>query len=560
VLHSNVAGENAFSPGPAVAFLFQAMTETSSPGKGEGLDAAERLRLMRDGLVNNSSSVVSAVVGILLVPIMLRGLGTESYGLWIAMLVVLAVPGGFDFGLGAAVVREVAARRGEPAQEAATFVQSAGNAYLVYGALGGLAIATLGLPLSRGLHLSPAVESVAPAVFALGGVCFFVDQQLAFASATLRGLRRFDAVNSLAASAVLLRAAGIVVLLEAGQQIVALMTWYTLAGGAVAVLGLGLVARYDASLRFRLARMEWDSLRARMSFALASQVVRIVVKTIWEVGPLVVGLVLGSVWMVPFYVGEKFPRTVAGATWQAGEVLFPVASQDERAHNMARTRETLELGTRWVVFLALPACIIFWVLGPGLLRAWVGEVQPDAICVLRLMTGVILADALGLGALYILWGYGRTRTLVTVLGTAALSMVVLSVGMLRVTGIVGVSWAMLISIAMASWAFLFKATRMCGMEISELVRRSFRGLWLPGLVAAGVAVGLARGVDIAGWPRLVGASFVIGIAYLASFFFRGARAEEVELAWQIARLPQLAVRASLKIFRGFFQSSDSFRG
>ena len=52
----------------------------------------------------------------------------------------------------------------------------------------------------------------------------------------LRGLRRFDAVNLLAAAAVLLRAAGIVLLLEAGQQIVALMTWYTLAGGAADTL------------------------------------------------------------------------------------------------------------------------------------------------------------------------------------------------------------------------------------------------------------------------------------------------------------------------------------
>jgi O-antigen/teichoic acid export membrane protein len=536
------------------------MADTSSPGKGEGLGAAGRLRLMRDGLVNNSSSVVSAVVGIVLVPIMLRGLGKESYGLWIAALAVLAVPAGFDFGLGAAVVREVAARRGDQDQDAAIFVQSAGNAYLVYGMLGGLAIATLGLPLSRGLHLSRAVESVAPAVFALGGVCFFADQQMAFASATLRGLRRFDAANFLAATAVLLRAAGIVALLEAGQQIVALMAWYTLAGGAVAALGLGLVTRYDASLRFRPARLNWNALRARMSFALASQVVRIVVKSIWELGPLIVGLVLGSVWMVPFYVGEKFPRTVAGATWQAGEVLFPAASEDERAQNAARTRETLELGTRWVVFLALPACIILWALGPGLLHAWVSEVQPDAIRVLRLMTGVILADALGLGALYILWGYGRTRTLVTVLGAAAVSMVVLSLVMLRVTGIVGVSWAMLISIALASVAFLFEATRMCRMEISELVRNSFRGLWLPGLVAAGVAVGLVRGFDITGWPRLVGASFAIGIAYLASFYFGGARAEEVELAWQMARLPLVAVRASLKIFRGFFHPSDSFRG
>jgi O-antigen/teichoic acid export membrane protein len=533
------------------------MDETISTERAYALNVNERVRLMRDGLVNNSASVVSAIVGIILVPIMLHGLKTEPYSLWIAALALRAMLAGFDLGLGYIVVREIAARNSETKEESSTFVQAAGNAYLYYGLLGGLVIGALGLPLSHGLHLSPSVQRVAPVVFALCGVCFFTEQQMSFVSATLQGLRRFDAVNLINATVVLLRAAGIVVLLKAGGELVALMAWYTLVAVGGLLLGLAMVGRIDGSLRFRLGGLRWRPLRGHMSFGLASQMVRIVIMAIWETGPLLVGLVLGSAWIVPFYIGEKFPRNISAANWQAAEVLFPSASRDKRAQDAARTREILELGTRWIVTLAVPICLVFWALGPGLLRAWVGEAQPDAVRVMRLMTAVIFADALGLASLYILWGYGRARTLVAVLGMVAASTVVLSLLLLKPVGVSAVPWAMLTSIAAGSVAFLYMASKMCGMGIYELVRNSFKGLFLPSLFSAAAAAGLSRAIHVNGWPMLVAASIVIGSAYCVSFYFSGARPEECELARQIAGLPILALRASFKMLRGLFHGSGS---
>jgi O-antigen/teichoic acid export membrane protein len=356
---------------------------------------------------------------------------------------------------------------------------------------------------------------------------------------------------------VLLRAVGIVGLLIAGKSLVALMAWYALAGVAVSVMAFAVVERLDSRLRLRIARLRWRPLRAHVSFALGSQLIRILIKAIWETGPLLAGLVLGSVWIVPFYIGEKFPLTFTATTWKAAEVLFPSASHDERTQNAARTRETLVLGTRWIISLTFPICLAFWALGPGLLRAWVGEAQPDAVRVFRIMTAVILADALGLASLYILWGYGRARSLVAVLGTVAASTVILSLMFLKVIGVSSVAWAMLASIAMGSLAFLLLASKMCGIGIFELVRRSFRGLFLPSLLSAAVAAGLLRAIHIDGWPKLVGATIVVGSAYWVSFYFSGARPEERDLARQIAGLPILGLRASFKMLHGLFRHSDS---
>src|SRR5258706_15162219 len=72
---------------------------------------AQRVRLIRDGLVNNFNFVLSALVGVCLVPFMLRHLGAESYGLYIATVSLAGGVGAFDFGIGWTVVRDLAPRR-----------------------------------------------------------------------------------------------------------------------------------------------------------------------------------------------------------------------------------------------------------------------------------------------------------------------------------------------------------------------------------------------------------------------------------------------------------------
>lgn len=225
-------------------------------------DSDERVRLMRDGVLNNASLLISGLVGIVLVPIMLRGLGVESYGLWIAALSVAGTVGLVDFGLGLSVTREVAASLSSTdGSEAGPFIRAAGTVFILIGIVGGIIIATLGLPLSSGLHLAPANRPVAHAVFALAGVSFLADRLLAFTTAVLRGLRRFDITNLLATLAAALRAIGIIALIKVGSGAVAVMMWQVVATAAPALAGQWVVGKLQGAFRFRLGRLDWNLVR-----------------------------------------------------------------------------------------------------------------------------------------------------------------------------------------------------------------------------------------------------------------------------------------------------------
>src|SRR5260370_28728600 len=93
----------------------------------------ERVRLMGQGLLNGWGTVLLRMIGFFLVPVMLHGLGTEMYGLWlIATTVANTIGGAADLGVQVTVTPEVAAV-GEcptPSADAPRFVTATANLYL----------------------------------------------------------------------------------------------------------------------------------------------------------------------------------------------------------------------------------------------------------------------------------------------------------------------------------------------------------------------------------------------------------------------------------------------
>lgn len=197
--------------------------------------------------------------------------------------------GFIDFGLGMSITREAATSlSGEGTRKAAPFIKAAGTICFLIGIIGGLIIATLGLPLSRGLHLSAASRPIATTVFALAGASFLADRLLAFTMAVLRGLRRFDLINLLATLAAIIRAIGIIALIKTGSGVVAVMVWQVASTSVAAIAGQWLVRHLQAEFRFQFGSFNWNLVQSGLAFGLACQLTSIVEIMIWDIAPLVV--------------------------------------------------------------------------------------------------------------------------------------------------------------------------------------------------------------------------------------------------------------------------------
>jgi O-antigen/teichoic acid export membrane protein/SAM-dependent methyltransferase len=515
-------------------------TEARKSDTGQALDSAERIRLMFDGIVNNLNPVVSGAVGIVLVPIMLRGLGAETYGLWIIALSLAGIVGAIDFGLGLSVTLQVSGcRDGDSRRQAARFVMAAGNAHLLMGLVGAAIIGLLGISSGSSVQLTSANLRLVPAVIGFVGLGHLCERVSGFEGEVLFGLRRFDITNLISIVAILLEFGGIVGLLVAGKGLIYVAGWHAMVAAGAAYASYAAVARLEPLFRLRPGRIEWGTLRSSISFSLFSQLAEAARSFLWQAPPLVIGLVLGSYSVVPYHIGRKIPQTISALYMRASAVFFPAVGGHAGGKDEAPIREILIVGTRWIVVWALPACLILLTLAPRLLEAWIGNVPPGTVLILRLITGAVFAEAVAAASIQVLWALGAMRAIFFIPASVVAASLGLILVLLPRTGVVGAGWGVALPMALGAFAFLPIASRTCGLRVRDFLKPAFGGLLLPALALLALVIGIGS-LSGPGWTGVVAAALAGGLGYLIALFSGGAREEEVMLAHKVLAAPRAA--------------------
>lgn len=482
---------------------------------------------MRDGVINYSAPLISSLAGLVLVPIMLSALGSETYGLWIAALAVAGLVGVVNLGLSWSVTRAVAMRpEALPPNERMRIVNSLATVYLVVGMAGALLIAVVGLGLSDRLHLTGHTVGIAPTVFALVAVAFIGDQIVAFASAVFVGLRRFDVLNAIAIVTSLGRLVGIVVLLAAGAGLVAIVAWQVVVSALTATVARLVLKKLAPEYRVRPARVPLALLRPHLGFGVTSVLATAASGLFFQTASLLIGLVRGSIALTAYTVGQKFPLAVSAMLWQVAVVAFPVAVRGTHAKDTTDLRRTLTVGTRWVVVLTIPICIELAILAPNLLHSWLGHVPGAAPGVLRITTAAVLVDALGFCAMVLLWGAGGERRILQILAVVVAVNIGSSLGLLYLLGLSGPALGFLLSMVVGSAALLYFAAGNCSIRPMSLLRQTLGGLALPTTLCAASTAALTFAIDPRGWFGVIGIAIVGASVYVLALAITGARPEE----------------------------------
>lgn len=510
------------------------------------VDLAERVRLMRDSLINNSVLFVSAPVGIILVPIMVRGLGAEGYGLWVAASSLGSMLW-IDFGIQVSSARIVAQDRVvELGDQMPRFVEAAWSADLALGFLVALLIGLFGLGLTQGLHLSAESIRIAPIFFGLAGLTFWGSQLLTFTAAVLNGLRRFDVANYLAIGTLLAGAAGIITVLTMGGSLLAVAIWQVLLNWSSLLLAIYVVRRLEPRIQLGRGNFKWAWLRPYLAFGLWSQLSDFSKNSNLQAAPLLIGTVLNSSAISPFAVGQKFPTAVSRLQGRALDVIFPAASQSK---DSGATRHLIEVGTRWMVVLMLPSYLVLIISAPKLLLAWMGDAPVDTVAVLRLMCAGMAIAALGGGSEQVLWGRGKAREIFWVNTAALAANLAVTFYALHRIGLQGAAWGFLASMTVRSMTLLVLASREGQVGLFSLLRGSLKGIYIPAAACGAVTWGVLSAPWHGGWLSLITASFAGGMAYVTALHFGGARPEERVLAREVLLSPFTLVRFTWRSLR-----------
>jgi O-antigen/teichoic acid export membrane protein len=463
--------------------------------------APSALRTRRNAFYNVVGQGLPLLVAVLAIPPVIRGLGTERFGLLAIAWIVLGYFGALDLGVGRATTKLVAERAHDADAEDVAAVTW--TSVLLQAALGTAAALLLfgvaPLLARRVLEVPPGLVAEAERTFrilALGLPLGLVSNAF---RGVLEGSHRFDL-------AALVR----VPLGSANYLVPLLGIWAGLdlpgiCAAMVAVRALGALAYaalcatvWRGILRVRLARPRLA--RRILAFGGWIAVSGALIPLFVYLDRFLIGT-LRSLAEVTFYTApaELVGRMLFLPAGLAG-VLFPVFSQLAARGERSSVGARMAGAIRWTALLMAPVAAVLLVAAPELLGFWLdAEIAARSTGVLRLLAIALFVNALGFPAVALVEGVGRPDIvakyhLIELPVYAGVAAVLVATG-----GIVGAAWAWLLRMACTIPIFFALCARAAGVRPRDVVGGATgRALALSlGLLLASAAVSFVRTPSVA---------------------------------------------------------------
>jgi O-antigen/teichoic acid export membrane protein len=486
--------------------------------------------LLRNSLWNLSGSALPMVVALATVPLLIRALGIEGYGIVTLVGSVIGYFAVLDINLTAGSIKYLAEHHA--ARDRRRFAETFWFGIFFYGLLGLLGAAAIFLAAEtlviRFFKVSDAAYEATVLAFQIGALGFLLSQLQNYLLVVPQALQRYDRsaqseaffgiVVNLASVAAAIAGMGIVGVIMARVGVAAVNILYL----------VWLIRRFRLHLRFRWPRKEVRT--ALTSFSAYAYLSKLASVMHQHADKLIVGALAGPVALTFYTVPVTLAGRILGLTYRLSSVIYPRASALAASGRIEELRPVYLGVMRYVTYINLAALGMIVLAGEEFLRRWVGEefVQ-QGYPVLVLVTVAFLVDSLTNIPSLVNDALGHPR----ITGRFALANGVVGVAMVYVgtslAGIIGAASGHLIASVTMGFSFLiFVHGRTVPISFGETLRKGLGRSLAVGLLIIAVLLPLKWYVPagVLGTVAIVSAALLAlalaGFAFVVSVDERAA--------------------------------------
>ena len=364
--------------------------------------------IARNALINLIGQALPLLVAVIAMPFVVRGLGTERFGLLSLAWVVMGYFTIFDLGLGRATTKFVAEALGKgDGCRVSQIIWTAVTVQAIMGAIGALALFLMtDYLVERVLNIPPALIYEAEATFRLLAFAIPVVMLTSSFSGVLEAAQRFGLVNAIRIPSSTL------------TYLLPLVGLY-LGMGLTGIVALILVARLAALIAFVSANLhihpelKFYSASFKLLSRMASFGGWITVTSI--VGPILVYLdrfLIGSlltIAAVTYYTApyEAVTRLliISGSLTMT---LFPVFSALEGEENSLRQGFLFSRSVKYILLTTGVAVVVICLFAGEIMQIWLGsDFVRESTIALQLLAVGVLVNSVAYAPLALLQGIGR---------------------------------------------------------------------------------------------------------------------------------------------------------
>jgi O-antigen/teichoic acid export membrane protein len=493
-------------------------------------------RFRRNVATNYANSGVSAIVALLLTPVLAHGLGKEQFGIWVLATSLSLYVDILDIGVGSATIKYVAEYNALGEMDRVRRAISTAFTILVppgmFALAGGVVLA----------HYYPSIFDIGPELAGTTtALVLIVAIPLAISipsdtfGGTLGALQRFDLANLSLISALVASALASWLIIELGGGLIALGITNAVIGLAGQATRFFMVRRLVPGATVSIRLFDRSLVRPLASLSAWLAIGRSAQVAINRIDTLIVGVLLGASSAGVYAIGQKLAFAAQKLVIPGTLGFFPFASELAARSDREGLRQALLTGTRISLAIAAPVTIILIVLAEPLIDAWVGPSFADASRVVVYLVAANAIDAFSRTSYLIMQGGANARTPALIIGVEAIVNVGLSIGLGLRMGLEGVALATLIASSFARLGLLVPAAcRTFGVRILSLLNLVARAHVAPAAATLG-AGWMIRQTDLPSVVIVLVGGAVMFAVYLGIFALTGLESDERARAWAAIR-------------------------
>lgn len=319
-----------------------------------------------------------ALIGVVLSPILISGLGVAGYGTWVFLTSLTSYLNLFELGLSTALAKLWGEYRSTP--DLPRLKSGATSAITLLAVIGALAVTMTFVAARRW----PDTLTLLP-YFTVGTILMLWGEPIA---GILRGLDRPHWVNLTGTASTIFNAGLIVWLLLVGWGLEALALALVASSG-LRLLSLAVLLRQAIPGGRLFHRPNLGIFREMLKLGSTDQITRVWVVVISPTNRIVLYSILGSSVLTAYDLGSRLVSAIALIPAVMLPTLLPAFSRLGRDKDAIGIHNLLRRATRYMGLMSLPICVFLLVFADPIATAWIGRPSPD----IALATRILLVGA-----------------------------------------------------------------------------------------------------------------------------------------------------------------------
>lgn len=414
--------------------------------------AEERLRqILLTTISSGFSKVVTAAISFGIIPLLLVYLGTEKFGLWMTISSVVALISIADMGIGSGLMNAVAQAQGK--DDIQGIRNQIGAGYVLLTALAVLMVLIFFVAepfinwralfnIKEDLYYKDVTQTIAVFV-----ILFAISMPASVAIKVLMGLQMgfFANLWIAAGSFAGLGAVLFVIHVEGGLPSLAAATIApTIMAGIFA--GLYLLGKQKPYLKPQFREFSFRHIKLLASTSGLFFILQISGLIAFQSDYMIVSYYLGPEAVALYAVAFKLFTIPSVCISIFLSALWPAYAEANSRGDMNWIYKSFKKSLRYSAIIAVPMSIVILILGPWIIRYWVGDqIKPTwgllvglfAWSILTILGGNFSALMNGLGVI-------KFQTVASV--AMAMASIILSIWLVKIIGVSGVVWGSVISL------------------------------------------------------------------------------------------------------------------